>query len=203
MTPMGQEPIDLTHVQFVLLACTWWLNEQGERPNQVAVAAQAGTDIKMTSQVLRNLERKGLVEREVDTVDTRAAVFGLRNVERHSRRVRSRSSRRSTLVSSPTSPQLSRCASCALSRSWTWPSLSRVSGAAQRGRSVITSRTFVPIAASLVDATEITAADATVREQGQEFANDFHSSRRRSMSAARSAASLPSRIAASPESARK
>ncbi len=65
-------PLDLTHVQFVLLACTWWLNEQGERPTQVALAAQAGTDIKMTSQVLRNLERKGLIEREVDTADTRA-----------------------------------------------------------------------------------------------------------------------------------
>src|SRR5919202_1442098 len=65
-------PHDLTHVQFVLLACTWWLNQQGERPNQVAVAAQAGTDIKMTSQVLRSLERKGLIERRVDTVDTRA-----------------------------------------------------------------------------------------------------------------------------------
>jgi DNA-binding MarR family transcriptional regulator len=65
-------PLDLTHVQFVLLACTWWLNEQGDRPNQVAVAAQAGTDIKMTSQVLRSLERKGLVEREVDAADTRA-----------------------------------------------------------------------------------------------------------------------------------
>jgi DNA-binding MarR family transcriptional regulator len=65
-------PLDLTHVQFVLLACTWWLNEQGERPTQVALAAQAGTDIKMTSQVLRSLERKGLIEREVDTADTRA-----------------------------------------------------------------------------------------------------------------------------------
>jgi DNA-binding MarR family transcriptional regulator len=65
-------PLDLTHVQFVLLACTWWLNEQGERPSQVALAAQAGTDIKMTSQVLRSLERKGLIEREVDTADTRA-----------------------------------------------------------------------------------------------------------------------------------
>lgn len=65
-------PLDLTHVQFVLLACTWWLNEQGERPTQIALAAQAGTDIKMTSQVVRNLERKGLVEREVDAVDTRA-----------------------------------------------------------------------------------------------------------------------------------
>lgn len=64
--------LGLTHVQFVLLACTWWLNEQGRRPNQVDVAAQAGTDVKMTSQVLRSLERKGLVEREVDPGDTRA-----------------------------------------------------------------------------------------------------------------------------------
>ncbi len=65
-------PLDLTHVQFVLLACSWSLNAQGERPTQVALAAQAGTDIKMTSQVLRSLERKGLIEREVDTADTRA-----------------------------------------------------------------------------------------------------------------------------------
>ncbi len=65
-------PLDLTHVQFVLLACTWWLNEHGREPNQVAVAAQAGTDVKMTSQVLRSLERKGLVERTVDPADTRS-----------------------------------------------------------------------------------------------------------------------------------
>ena len=65
-------PLDLTHVQFVLLACTWWLNGQGQRPSQVAVAAFAGTDVKMTSQVLRSLERKGLVEREVDRTDARA-----------------------------------------------------------------------------------------------------------------------------------
>jgi DNA-binding MarR family transcriptional regulator len=65
-------PLDLTHVQFVLLACAWWLNEHGDPPNQVAVAAQAGTDVKMTSQVLRTLERKGLIEREVDVADTRS-----------------------------------------------------------------------------------------------------------------------------------
>ena len=65
-------PLDLTHVQFVLLACTWWLNEHGEHPNQIALAAQAVTDVKMTSQVVRSLERKGLVERQVDPVDTRA-----------------------------------------------------------------------------------------------------------------------------------
>jgi DNA-binding MarR family transcriptional regulator len=65
-------PLDLTHVQFVLLACAWWLNEHGDPPNQTAVAAQAGTDVKMTSQVLRTLERKGLIQRDVDVADTRS-----------------------------------------------------------------------------------------------------------------------------------
>jgi DNA-binding MarR family transcriptional regulator len=65
-------PVGLTHVQFVLLACTWWLSEQGERPTQVRLADQAGTDVKMTSQVVRTLEQKGLVERAVDPADTRA-----------------------------------------------------------------------------------------------------------------------------------
>jgi DNA-binding MarR family transcriptional regulator len=65
-------PLDLTHVQFVLLACAWWLNREGQHPNQVGVARAAGTEIKMTSEVLRSLERKGLIEREVDPADTRA-----------------------------------------------------------------------------------------------------------------------------------
>jgi DNA-binding MarR family transcriptional regulator len=65
-------PLDLTHVQFVLLACTWWLDERGETPNQQAVARQAGTDVKMTSQVLRTLESKGLLQRRIDPADSRA-----------------------------------------------------------------------------------------------------------------------------------
>jgi DNA-binding MarR family transcriptional regulator len=65
-------PLDLTHVQFVLLASTWWLNQHGEDPSQVALAEHAGTDIKMTSQVIRSLEAKGLVTREVDPADARA-----------------------------------------------------------------------------------------------------------------------------------
>jgi len=56
----------------VLLACTWWLNTRGEHPNQLTLARQAGTDVKMTSQVLRALEAKGLIERDVDPADTRA-----------------------------------------------------------------------------------------------------------------------------------
>jgi DNA-binding MarR family transcriptional regulator len=65
-------PLELTHVQFVLLACTYWLTEQGQTPNQQQVAAQAGTDVKMTSQVLRKLEDRGLIERRTDDRDTRA-----------------------------------------------------------------------------------------------------------------------------------
>jgi DNA-binding MarR family transcriptional regulator len=68
-------PLDLTHVQFVLLATTWWANSHGEHPNQLSVAKQAGTDVKMTSQVLRKLEAKSLIRREVDTTDTRAKLL--------------------------------------------------------------------------------------------------------------------------------
>ena len=65
-------PLDLTHVQFVLLACAWWLGEHGDPPRQSQVAAQAGTDPKMTSDVVARLEAKGLVRRTVDPTDARA-----------------------------------------------------------------------------------------------------------------------------------
>lgn len=65
-------PLELTHVQFVLLACARWLEEQGCTPNQLQLARHAGTDVKMTSQVLRKLEVKGFIERTVDPADTRA-----------------------------------------------------------------------------------------------------------------------------------
>lgn len=66
------KPLGLTHVQFVLLASTWWLNTHDQQPTQVALAAHAGTDVKMTSQVIRTLEQKGLITREIDAADTRA-----------------------------------------------------------------------------------------------------------------------------------
>jgi DNA-binding MarR family transcriptional regulator len=65
-------PLGLTHVQFVLLACAWWLDDHGRTPNQLELARQAGTDVKMTSQVVRRLEAKGLIGRTVDPADTRA-----------------------------------------------------------------------------------------------------------------------------------
>jgi DNA-binding MarR family transcriptional regulator len=59
----------------VLLATTWWLNQSGTQPNQLTVATEAATDVKMTSQVLRALESKGLIVRETDQADTRAKLL--------------------------------------------------------------------------------------------------------------------------------
>ena len=68
-------PLDLTHVQFVLLASAMWLGRNGEPPNQVQLAAQAGTEVKMTSDVVGRLEAKGLIARETDPQDSRAKVI--------------------------------------------------------------------------------------------------------------------------------
>ncbi len=65
-------PMNLTHVQFVLLASAWWLSRDGQAPNQLAIATHAGTDVKMTSEVLRKLEGKGLIVQDTDARDRRA-----------------------------------------------------------------------------------------------------------------------------------
>jgi len=66
-------PLGLTHVQFVLLASVWWLSRHGEDPpSQRQVADHAGTDAMMTSQVVRALERRGLLRRGRDAQDRRA-----------------------------------------------------------------------------------------------------------------------------------
>jgi DNA-binding MarR family transcriptional regulator len=66
------EPHDLTHVQFVLLLSAWWLGEHEEPPTQQRIAEHAGTDVMMTSQVLRRLAARQFVSRELDDKDTRA-----------------------------------------------------------------------------------------------------------------------------------
>lgn len=66
------EPLELTHVQFVLLASAAWLDRDGEPVAQVDIAAHARTDVMMTSQVLRALEERGLVRREAHPEDSRA-----------------------------------------------------------------------------------------------------------------------------------
>lgn len=64
-------PFDLTHVQFVLLAVLASM-DRTTRSRNATLAERATTDPMMTSQVLRALENKGLVERLAHPTDGRA-----------------------------------------------------------------------------------------------------------------------------------
>ena len=69
--------LDLTHVQFVLLAGIAWL-ERFETPiTQVRLSKHAKTNIMMTSKVIKTLEEKGLVLRDECETDTRAKCLSL------------------------------------------------------------------------------------------------------------------------------
>ena len=70
-------PHDLTHAQFVLLATTWWFGGQGDRPSQARLSELTGSDPRMTSEVVRRLVAKGLVERDQDPADSRAKVLAV------------------------------------------------------------------------------------------------------------------------------
>jgi DNA-binding MarR family transcriptional regulator len=58
------QPYDLTHPQFVLLATIGWLTRDGGKTTQVEVGKFAELDPNTTSQILRNLQKKGLIERQ-------------------------------------------------------------------------------------------------------------------------------------------
>src|SRR5437870_13573109 len=64
-------PLGLTHVQFVLLAVTCWLEKQGESVTQIRLANTACTDPMMTSQVVRTLAKHGYITRIVNQGDQR------------------------------------------------------------------------------------------------------------------------------------
>ncbi|MFL0203010.1 MarR family winged helix-turn-helix transcriptional regulator [Tenacibaculum maritimum] len=63
---------DLTHTQFVILATTIWLSDRKSDLTQVEIANQIEIDKMLTSNVLRTLEKNGLLERAEHKTDTRA-----------------------------------------------------------------------------------------------------------------------------------
>jgi DNA-binding MarR family transcriptional regulator len=64
--------MSLTHVQFLVLSSTWWLGREGDTPRQREIAAHAGLEPVLTSQVLKTLERAGHITRDRDALDARA-----------------------------------------------------------------------------------------------------------------------------------
>jgi DNA-binding MarR family transcriptional regulator len=74
--------VGLTHAQFVLLACAAWLEGRPATKasggvTQADIAAHARTDVVMTSEVLRTLERKTLLKRLPHPSDARAKQIAL------------------------------------------------------------------------------------------------------------------------------
>lgn len=53
----------LTHPQFVILATLGWLTRKGEAITQVEISKLAGLDPNTNSQIIKGLEKKGLLQR--------------------------------------------------------------------------------------------------------------------------------------------
>jgi DNA-binding MarR family transcriptional regulator len=71
------DPLDLTQTQFVLLAALAWLSKKNPSVTQIDIANQSNADRMMVSKVLRTLEEKNFVTREVHSSDTRAKTIRL------------------------------------------------------------------------------------------------------------------------------
>jgi len=67
-------PLDLTHLQFTILALLAWSNRSGEPVTQAELARSADIEPMQISQVLKALEMKGLIERRASASNARAKV---------------------------------------------------------------------------------------------------------------------------------
>lgn len=66
------ESFGITASQMEILGATFHLNESMDEVTQIVLAQEANIDPMTTSTILRNLEKKGLVQRSESKTDTRA-----------------------------------------------------------------------------------------------------------------------------------
>jgi DNA-binding MarR family transcriptional regulator len=64
-------PLGMSHVQFILMACTARLTAQDQPVSQARIAAYSRFDPMLVSKVLRTIESRGLLRRDADPDDTR------------------------------------------------------------------------------------------------------------------------------------
>ncbi|MBA3656075.1 MAG: MarR family transcriptional regulator [Gemmatimonadaceae bacterium] len=69
--------LELTQVQYALLASLLWLSRKERSVSQTMLARHAKLDMMMTSQVLRAMEANGLLSRKPHPTDTRAKALTL------------------------------------------------------------------------------------------------------------------------------
>jgi DNA-binding MarR family transcriptional regulator len=70
-------PLSLTYGQFFVLGSLRWLSLESGAPRQREVAGHCGLDAMTVSQIVRTLEGRGWLRREVDAEDARALRLGL------------------------------------------------------------------------------------------------------------------------------
>lgn len=71
------EKYDLTHSQFVLLACILWHTSDKQNVTQILLSNHTKIDPMTTSTVLRTLQTKGLIKRQEHETDTRSKTVRL------------------------------------------------------------------------------------------------------------------------------
>jgi DNA-binding MarR family transcriptional regulator len=73
----GLDTIGITHAQFLLLAALQYLGTQKSIVSQQDLAKHCRIDKMMTSKILRTLQKKGLLTRKKNKMDTRAKTLTL------------------------------------------------------------------------------------------------------------------------------
>jgi len=73
----GLDMIGVTHAQFLLLAALQFLGTQKNIVSQQDLARHCRIDKMMTSKILRTLQKKGLLTRKKNKMDTRAKTLTL------------------------------------------------------------------------------------------------------------------------------
>lgn len=76
----GLRELELTYPQFVILSSIQWLKRSNEIVNQVKVIHFTKMDKSVVSSVLKVLEKRDIVIREVDQKDTRAKKLELSEI---------------------------------------------------------------------------------------------------------------------------
>lgn len=66
------DKIQMTHTQFVIMAALGWLLKTSDEVTQKDIAEHSNTDRMMVSKILRNLQKKGFIERRESLHDARS-----------------------------------------------------------------------------------------------------------------------------------
>jgi DNA-binding MarR family transcriptional regulator len=71
--------LELTYPQFIIISGVHWLNQSVDKVNQVRLIQFTNMDKSVVSSVLKSLEKRTIVLRDIDPDDTRAKTLKLSN----------------------------------------------------------------------------------------------------------------------------